>query len=99
MMHDFTSTHTSQEEGVRVATTLLIKVRCYNHIAYQRALLYRYLTHQFGYGFLQMQINGKSANTNVAMYALHELYNSIIEQQDINSHTSYNFKFQTTWLV
>ena len=87
-MHDFTSTHMSQEEGVRAATTLLIKVHCYNHIAYQRALLYRYLTHQFGYGFLQMQINGKSANANVAMYPLHELHNSTIEPQDINSYTS-----------
>ena len=85
--------------GVRPATTLLINVRCCNHIAHQRALLYQYLPHQFGYGFLQMQINGESANVNVAVYALHELYNSIIEQQDINSHTSYNFKFQTTWLV
>ena len=27
-MHDFTSTHTSQREGVRAATTLLINVRC-----------------------------------------------------------------------
>ena len=80
-----------------------------NHSAHQRALLqphcsltwllYRCLPHQFNYGFLQMQINGESANVNVAVYALHELYNSIIEQQDINSHTSYNFKFQTTWLV
>jgi hypothetical protein len=35
-----------------------------------------------------MQINGKSANANVAMYALCELHNSIIEPQDINSYTS-----------
>ena len=27
-MHDFTSTHTSQREGVRAATTLLIDVHC-----------------------------------------------------------------------
>ena len=27
-MHDFTSTHTSEREGVRAATTLLINVRC-----------------------------------------------------------------------
>ena len=27
-MHDFTSTHTSQREGVRAVTTLLINVRC-----------------------------------------------------------------------
>ena len=27
-MHDFSSTHTSQREGVRAATTLLINVRC-----------------------------------------------------------------------
>jgi hypothetical protein len=77
-MHDFTSTNTSQGEGVRAATTLLINVRCCNNIAHQRALLYRYLPYQFGYG-LHMQINGKSANANVAMYALHELHNSTIE--------------------
>ena len=27
-MHNFTSTHTSQEEGVKAATTMLINVRC-----------------------------------------------------------------------
>jgi hypothetical protein len=38
--------------------------------------------------FLQIHINGKSANANVAMYALHILHNSIVIPQDMKPHTS-----------
>ena len=38
--------------------------------------------------FLQMHINRKSVNANVAMYALHVLLNSIIVPQDMKSYTS-----------
>ena len=59
-MHDFTSTHTSQREGVRAATTLLINVHCCTG-TYAPIRLW----------FLQMHINGKSANAHIAIYALH----------------------------
>jgi hypothetical protein len=38
--------------------------------------------------FLQIHINGKSANANVAMYALHILHNSIVIPQDMKPDTS-----------
>jgi hypothetical protein len=38
--------------------------------------------------FLQIHINGKSANANVAMYALHILRNSKVIPQDMKPDTS-----------
>jgi hypothetical protein len=56
----------SQGEGVRAATTLLVDG---NHIVYQRVLLYRYLPHQFGYGFFYAY-QQEECKCNVAMNVL-----------------------------
>jgi len=62
----------SQGVGVRAATTLLINVSCCTVLIAPIRLR-----------FLQMHINGKSTNANVAMYALHTLHNSKVIPQDM----------------
>jgi hypothetical protein len=63
-MHDFSSTHTSQEEGVRAATTMLINVRCCTGTYRTNLAMVSSNAYQWK----------ECKNANVAMYALQFIY-------------------------
>jgi hypothetical protein len=69
--HDFISTHTSPRKGVRAATTLLIST----------CVAVPVLTPPIWLWFLQMHIDGKSANANVVMFIHHIPQNSYFKEQ------------------
>jgi hypothetical protein len=83
-MHDFTFTHTSQREGVRAATTLLINVRC--------------CTGTYRTNSAAVSSNAYQREEYV-LHVLHNSITVHIIYFKLEQSKANNFQFQIIWLV